>query len=242
MTFDLHFTLMNYLLVIAHADPTGVSSAHRLAQAAKESLEGAGKTVKVLDLLKEGFTSAASQNDFNNINIKRYNYGSLQEIPNNLKKELVDQQELIKWCDYLLIFTPIWYFRPPGILFTWFDRIITVNFKISDKKLLIIATVGADMNYYTHATGNFTALDAMLYTTTFAFNYIGFKVFETQGVYSLPAEDDAKFVADLNRWKKAVLKIDKRRFLPFGTKNDRHDEIEAFIQLKPISLEEAENL
>lgn len=65
-------------------------------------------------------------------------------------------------------------------------------------------------------------------------------MFETQGVYSLLEKDDAKFTADPNRMKNIILNIEKQNLLPFGTKG--HDVIETFIQLKPLSLEEAENL
>lgn len=233
---------MNFLLIISHVDPTGVSSAHRLAQAAKESLEGARNAVKVIDLLKEGLTTVASPNDFSNTNIDRFSYGKLQNAPNNLKREILDQQDLIKWCDYLVIFSPIWYFRLPSIFYAWFERVITLDFPKLNKKVLFVVTLGADMNYYTHGTNNCTALDAMLYPTTNAFNYAGFKVFETQGVYSQPDKDEAKFMADLNRMKNAILKIEKRHLLPFGTGTEGHDDLESFIQLKPLSLEEAENL
>lgn len=159
-----------------------------------------------------------------------------------MKKEVLDQQDLIKWCDYLVIFSPIWYLHLPSIFYAWFERVFTIDFPKVNKKALFVVTLGVKIDYYTHGTNNYTSLDALLYPTTNAFNYVGFKVIETQGVYSLPDKDDAKFTAGLNRMKNVILNIEKRNMLPFGTGTEGYDVVETFIQLKSLSLEEVENL
>lgn len=244
---------MNYLLVIAHADPTCSSSSHKLAEATKEVLEGAGKQVKVVDLFKDGFNLTAGPQDFvQKDESGRFSYGGQQIIPNNLSPKIIEQQELLKWCNYLLVFGPIWFYHYPACLYAWIERVFTNKFAydfdikreqltLYGKKAMFIATTGAAIDTYTHGKG-FTSLDGMLYTTTFGINGCGFTVYESQGVYSPAYSTPEQFQQMVELWKKCVLKIDKRPILPFRNVPEGKDEIQVFAEIKPMTLEEAANL
>ena len=53
---------------------------------------------------------------------------------NELEPDLVEAQELIKWCDHMVLVTPMWWFGVPGLLKGFFDRTITPGFAFKYEK------------------------------------------------------------------------------------------------------------
>ena len=57
-------------------------------------------------------------------------YEKKQRLEEGLKK----QQELIKWCDHLVIVTPVWWLGVPALLKGYFDRVLLPGFAFNYKK------------------------------------------------------------------------------------------------------------
>ena len=55
-----------------------------------------------------------------------------------LEEGLIKQQELIKWCDHLVIVTPMWWMGVPALLKGYFDRVFLPDFafRLNAKKFL----------------------------------------------------------------------------------------------------------
>lgn len=56
--------------------------------------------------------------------ILRGGYKGKQKMERDLQK----QQELLKWCEHLVIATPVWWMGTPALLKGYFDRVLTPGF------------------------------------------------------------------------------------------------------------------
>ena len=56
--------------------------------------------------------------------VLRAGYREKQRLEEGLRR----QQELIKWCDHLVIVTPIWWMSVPALLKGYFDRVLLPGF------------------------------------------------------------------------------------------------------------------
>ena len=243
---------MKYLFVIAHADTTGTSTSHSLAKSAETFLKSNGHEVRVVDLVKAGFKECGSPDDF--VDPKksgeRFSYSGLQHNRDNLSPLIREQQENLLWCDYFVVFGPMWFYRLPACFSSYIERVFTggwaYNFDVTRDKLplhgtkaLIVITTGGSKDYYEHLKG-ITSLDALLYFTTYGLNGCGMDVLRSQGIFSAPL-DQEKLKLQGELLNKALLKLDKRPILPFGTKAEGNDELATFMELPNISLEDAAN-
>ena len=57
-------------------------------------------------------------------------YQKKQRLEEGLKK----QQELIKWCEHLVIVTPVWWLGVPALLKGYLDRVLLPGFAFNYKK------------------------------------------------------------------------------------------------------------
>ncbi|OHS95900.1 Flavodoxin-like fold family protein [Tritrichomonas foetus] len=247
--------MVKFLFVIAHADPHATSTSHQLARSAEAHLKSKGHEVRLVDLINCGFKECASTDDF----VKqltpndRFNYAQQQSPLDNLSSTIREQQENLLWCNNLIIFGPVWFYHLPACLYAYIERVFTAgwayNFNIAreelplyGRKALIVATTGAEGGYYSHGKG-LASLDALFYSTTYGIHGCGFEVYRSQGIWSaahLPPEQFEKKCQQLNL---ALEKLEKRPLLPFSDpgKKAGTDEIETFIPLQNIELEDAAN-
>ena len=56
--------------------------------------------------------------------VLRYGYHKRME----LEPDLAAQQELIKWCEHLVVVTPVWWGSMPALLKGYFDRVLLPRF------------------------------------------------------------------------------------------------------------------
>jgi putative NADPH-quinone reductase len=54
----------------------------------------------------------------------RWGYSKKQALEPDLEKS----QELLTWCEHLVIFTPVWWFNMPALLKGFFDRVLLPDF------------------------------------------------------------------------------------------------------------------
>ncbi len=105
-------------ILILNANPDENSLCNALAQ---KYLEGAKKSdydIKIVNLRELSFDP-----------ILHHGYNQVQELENDLK----DQQELIKWCEHLVIVTPLWWGSVPALLKGYFDRVLLPGFAFKFK-------------------------------------------------------------------------------------------------------------
>ena len=260
--FLLHFfELMKVLIIIAHCDPTKKATAYRFAKAAEEALLAAGNEVKVTDIVHEGFDRVATEHDFlkvDNGGLENFSY-----IPNqredNLIEPIIKQQKLLLWCTHVLIIGPMYYYRYPACLYAYIERVFTNGFAFGEKdgkqcvmkdgllkgrKLSCVITA-ADKAYHFSPTGNAT-LESFLYTTTFAFRFVGFEATRSMGYFGAnDPEVVAKEPEYLEKFKKAIVKIDSWPLLPEVDKVTKPGEKNEAVQvgeLEPLTPEMVLNM
>jgi NAD(P)H dehydrogenase (quinone) len=134
---------MNILIVYVHHEKKSFTSA--LKDLAVKTLSEQGHKVKVSDLYTQGFKALADKHDFMELSNQEY-FNYMLEQKNAAVKDLFTEdikveQEKVKWADFIIIQTPIWWFSVPAILKGWFDRVfatgVTWDFgAVYDKGLL----------------------------------------------------------------------------------------------------------
>lgn len=241
---------MKVLIIIAHADLDGKSNAHKLAHTAEESLKGAGHEVRVIDLVKKGFNVSASKDDFahDESNRSHFDYMGNSGDPKNLKPCVLEQQENIRWCTHIIVCAPIWWHGLPSSYYCYFERVFTMNFAFDDthtlgngifkdKKVMFAVTAAGSAIYYSRASH--FPLEATLYPVHVGhFYYCGFQIMRSQGFYDvydqIPDEQ-------IEKWKKAVLNLDKRPVLPIQPRGHTESDIEVYARLPDYTLDDAIN-
>ena len=56
--------------------------------------------------------------------ILHYGYNRIQK----LEPDLENAQRLLKWCDHIVIFSPVWWYSVPALLKGFFDRVLLPGF------------------------------------------------------------------------------------------------------------------
>ncbi|KAH0795748.1 Flavodoxin-like fold family protein [Histomonas meleagridis] len=242
---------MKVLIVIAHCDPNKNATAYRFANACKEALEAAKNEVKITDLVHEGFDRTATPDDFKKIaDPNKFNYIGNQLPADNLCETIRKQQELIGWCDHVVVIAPMYFFRLPACLYAWFERCFTIGFAfgketmekgpLKGKKASIIITAGGTLAHF--ASRGYAPLESILYSSTYQFRYCGFTATRTLLYPSANSpevvEKEGEYIEKL---KKAIVKLDSWPLLPIlhgkpqeGEKN----EPEIFAQLEPLLVDD----
>jgi putative NADPH-quinone reductase len=210
-----------------------------------------GFEVRVVNLINTIFNEGANAKDFLKVpENSRINLPVLQSR-DNLKPEIIEQQENLLWATHVIVFGPMFFFRFPSSLYSYIDKVLTAGWAydfagklainqlpLYQKKILFAVTTGAPGQRYTHGNG-LTSLDGLLYPTTSSFAYVGFSVYRSQGLFGAGRVSKEELVIQAKKFAKAMLNIEKRPLLPFGQKKPAgKDEIEIFIGLPNLTLDE----
>ena len=242
---------MKVLIVIAHSDPTKKATSYKLATAAKEALEAAHNEVKVTDLIEEGFDKTATASDFKEMKEDpRFRY-LMNQSEDNLIETIKKQQELITWCDHFLVIGAMYFFRFPACLYAWIERCFSFGFAFSPKhnldngllkgkKVSLVITTGGVAPHF--VARGYSPLEALLYSTTYAFRYCGVVATRSMGYFGINSPDVQAHQEEwIANFKKAVVKLDEWPLLPVlhgkpqeGEKN----EPEIISALEPLQPED----
>ena len=241
---------MKILIVIAHIDPNKAATAYRLSYAARDALVAAGHEVKITDLIHEGFDKVATPGDFKSVHNEggKFAYLSNQE-QDNLVETIRKQQELILWCDHLLVVGPMWFFRYPACLYSWVERCFTNGFAsdgvhemedgpLKGRKVAFIITTAAGGDYY--STKSFSGIDGLLYATVFQFRYVGFQATRVLGFWNANSEDPNYETEWIEKFRKAIVNLDNWPLMPTGKENPAPGEqcdLQIIASLDPITVE-----
>jgi len=108
-------------ILIINGHPYDKSFSHALADSYFDGAKKGGHEVKLVNLGELKFDP-----------VLRYGYAKRMEI----EADWADQQDLIKWCEHLVVVMPIWWGGMPSLLKGYFDRILTPGFAYKWKSSL----------------------------------------------------------------------------------------------------------
>jgi len=167
---------MKILIVYVHHEQKSFTNA--LKDLAVKTLSEQGHEIQVSDLYAQKFKAVADERDFKNLTSKDYvNYMMEQKTAaatDTFADDIKSEQEKVKWADFILIQTPIWWFSVPAILKGWFDRVfatgVTWDFgAIYDKGLLrgkkgmLAITTGGPFELYQPDGAHQATIEQVLY-------------------------------------------------------------------------------
>ena len=138
---------MHALVVVAHPDTNSLS--HAVAQALADGVSGAGHSVEIADLAREGFDPRFSLND---LAVHR------REIAQ--PADIAAEQARVDRADALVLVYPIYWWSMPALMKGWIDRVFANGWayeELEDMKTVkklehlpvhLIGLAGADMRTY----------------------------------------------------------------------------------------------
>lgn len=106
-------------ILIINAHPYDKSLCNALAYKYFEGAKEGGHEVKITNLRDLKFDPVL--------------HGGYKE-PMELEPDLKEQQELIKWCDHLVIVSPLWWANLPALLKGFIDRVFLPGFAFKFKE------------------------------------------------------------------------------------------------------------
>ena len=116
---------MHALIVLAHPEPASFSAA--LARTAAEALEGAGWTVDLDDLAREGFAGGLSRDDLAPVpeeDLVQLMWAQEEATARaGYAPAVLDQMRRLQAADLVVTVFPFWWFGVPGVLKDWIDRV-----------------------------------------------------------------------------------------------------------------------
>lgn len=175
---------MDALIIYAHPNPNSFN--HAIKEKVVETLNGLNKTFEVVDLYSAGFRPVLTGDELYNIFVN-----------NIVRDDVKKQQELIKEAKTLIFIHPIWWSGMPAILKGYIDRVFSHGFAykvendevmglLSDKKVIIINTFGADEDELNH----FGIKDCFDKIYNSIYGFCGIKEIRTKYLYAVPYVSD----------------------------------------------------
>ncbi|CAG8902800.1 unnamed protein product [Penicillium egyptiacum] len=121
---------MKVLIIFAHPEPQSLNGAlHRIAV---QELEEQGHHVQVSDLYKIKWKSEVDREDFPNFpkeqRLDLWTASADAYAQNSLTPDVLDEQDKLRWADFVIFQFPLWWFTMPAILKGWVDRVYTYGF------------------------------------------------------------------------------------------------------------------
>ena len=203
------------LILLAHADADKRATAFKIAEIAEQQLIAAGKQVKKIDLTTEGFSQTLQDAELKQ-----------REIPESTRKA----QELVTWCDHILIIGPMWFFKFPACVYAFIERVFSYGFghtatefhengPLRGRKVSCVITSGEPAEYYSRKGAG--PIDLIIYPTTFAFWYCGIAATHTLNfgrAGRCPENEEEEWlekfgnaVAHIEKWKLFDFRADPKR-------------------------------
>jgi NAD(P)H dehydrogenase (quinone) len=151
---------MNVLIVYAHPEEKSFNAA--MKNIAQKVLESQGHQVQISDLYKMNFKAVADRSDFLGVlDSDFFNYIKEQfhaSKTQTFAKDIEDEQNKIRWADFILFQFPLWWTDAPAILKGWFDRVFAYKFAygpgryeeglLKGKKAMLSITTGGGPEEY----------------------------------------------------------------------------------------------
>lgn len=175
---------MDAVVIYAHPNPKSFN--HAIKEKVVETLKNMNKTFELLDLYSTKFNPVLTAEELYNIFVN-----------GKVSDEIRQHQEVIAKTKTLIFIHPIWWSGMPAILKGYIDRVFTYGFAykeendsiiglLSDKKVLIINTFGADEGELNH----FGIKDCFDKIYNSIYGFCGIKQIKTKYLYAVPYVSD----------------------------------------------------
>jgi NAD(P)H dehydrogenase (quinone) len=221
-------TNMNVFIVYAHPDAKSFN--HTLKELAFESLTDAGHRVTISDLYAMDFNPVLNLRDFRSSPGERQEKAQEKQGNENIQAE----QEKLKWCDFLILQFPLWWFSMPAIMKGWVDRVFMMDFAYSKgfwynegmlqgrKAMLSITTGGAE--YMFTETGIHGPVEDILFHIHHGMlYYVGFQVLPPFVVWQPGRFPDADRKVYLEQYRKRLLNLESIEPISYPKLEDHDD-------------------
>ena len=91
------------------------------------------------DAVAEAYSKGAEEgkHDVQFVNIRDLEFDLVLKDPRekeSLEADIKKQQEMISWCDHLVVITPVWWMSCPALLKGYFDRVLLSGFAFKYQK------------------------------------------------------------------------------------------------------------
>ena len=137
--------VVKFLIVYSHPNPESFN--HAILLALKQKLEELKQEVRVRDLYAINYDPVLKASDLASFSQKKF------------APDIKDEQDHIRWADFLVFICPIWWGGLTANLRGYFDRVFSLNFAyqetqegikglLSGKTALFISTLGAPFKVY----------------------------------------------------------------------------------------------
>lgn len=175
---------MDVLIIYAHPNPKSFN--HAIKESIIRTLSSLKKSFEVVDLYSINFNPILTGQELYNIFVN-----------NKVSEDVRQQQELVSSSKIIILVHPIWWSGMPAILKGYIDRVFTYGFAykeidgeitglLSDKRVLIINTFGADEGELNH----FGIKDCFDKIYNSIFGFCGIKEIKTKYLYAVPYVPD----------------------------------------------------
>ncbi|GME76004.1 unnamed protein product [Ambrosiozyma monospora] len=248
---------MKVLVVYAHPEPKSLNGS--LFKVTIEELKRLGHEVKTSDLYAMKWKAGIDADDYpefdksGRLDIagesgKGYNNSSLT-------KDVLEEQEKLKWADLLILQFPMWWFSMPAILKGWIDRVFTNGLaygvgysdekphgerygegSFKGKRAMLSITIGGSENAFSETGLSGDIFDLLYPIQHGILYYTGYSVlnpFLVHGTFSVSDEAYAKTVAEL---RERLKNLETEEPIAFRTQNGGDYDLKT-LKLKPEAFD-----
>ena len=176
---------MNNLIIYCHPNPESLN--HAIMDTLQKRSFHAGYQTRIRDVYALNFNPVLTSQD-----VIAFKTGETS-------KDILTEQEHIKWADIITLVHPIWWTGMPGLLKGYFDRVLSYGFAyrygqngleqmLAGKKMYIVNTVGSEEQNYIDK-GIF---DAMRIVAENTFGFTGLQIQEHRFFSSVITASESK--------------------------------------------------
>jgi NAD(P)H dehydrogenase (quinone) len=205
---------MKAFIVLAHPEPRSFNAA--MAEAARDSLAGAGHEVVVSDLYRMGFDPVSDRRNFTSAADPDYYKQQVEERhateTGGFAPDILAELEKVESADLMIWQFPLWWFGLPAILKGWVDRVfafgrtygggrIYESGVFRGKRALVSITTGGPQPAY-EVDGFNGDIDGILRPIQRGMlSFVGFDVLQPQISWGPAHFDDEARAALLEAWR-----------------------------------------
>lgn len=205
---------MKVFIVFAHPEPQSLNGS--LLKVAVEELEAQGHQVKVSDLYAMKWKSQVDHEDFPQHpadgHLRVTKASAVATSSGTLTDDVKEEQEKLKWADFVILQYPLWCYSMPAILKGWIDRVFSLGFAygagehsakhwgdrygegtLLGKRAMLVVTIGGWEEHYS-ARGINGPLEHVLFPVTHGvLYYTGLEVLPSFAMYQSDRAGDEAF-------------------------------------------------
>ncbi|RSL51414.1 hypothetical protein CEP53_008457 [Fusarium sp. AF-6] len=244
---------MKVFIVFAHPEPQSLNGS--LLKVAVEELEAQGHEVKVSDLYAMKWKAQVDHEDFpqhpTDERLRVPMASAVATYSGTLTDDVKQEQEKLKWADFVIFQFPLWWYSPPAILKGWVERVLSLGFGygigehnethwgdrygegiLLGKRAMVVVTLGGWKEHYS-ARGIGGPLEDLLFPVTHGtFYYTGMEVLPSFAMYRTDRATDEQFKEAADELRQRMKTLFTAKPIAFRRQNGGDYEIPA-LTLKP---------